>query len=441
MFLKLNKKYLIIVFCYLLFFVFVPPFQVSDEPEHFENIYWVSRGIYPYNITATNQKARFFVGTMISDFQTWPIAKTHAKINLEKVKESRLWRIKDFSEKEIRQFSQISSQAYHPPFYYLIGAVFFKVSGWLGFNLILRFYFTRLVSTLFYFLTLFFAFKILKKLFSDENIVENLLIFFSINPLMLQMGVGINHDIGLVCLSMATIWFLLEKKYLTAFIAASLSMMIKMSGIVNYLVIFLWMLATKTFKFSKKPLGYFFVSVLIILPWFIFNYVRYGKPVVEVVSLVCPKAVPITNPIKLLSLTLLEYRHAIMHYSGFLGWNHLNPGRFFFYSYTLIFCLLLVYGILVSFKEKKILRIFFYNIISFCLFFFIFNGWEKVRGLGCDIQGRYLLPAFLSMTVYIFYGLKKILKNNLLTSKVLLYWSIFHVVYIFYFVLLRGYYF
>ena len=441
MLLKLNKKYLVIIFCYLLFFIFVPPFQVPDEPEHFENIYWVSRGTYPYNITATNQKAKFFVDTMIADFQTWQVAKTKAKINLNQVNKSRLWKINEFPEKEIKQFSQVSSQAYHPPIYYLVGAVFFKISSWLGLNLVLRFYFTRLVSALFYFLTLFFAYKILKKIFSDERTAKNLLVFFAINPIMLQMGVGINHDISLVCLSIMTLWFLLENKYLWAFVSASLAMMVKMSGIVNYLVIFLWMIEKKAFKISKKLFWYLLTSTLIISPWFIFNYIRYHKPIVEVVSLVCPKAAPITNPLKVVVLTLFEYRHAIMHYSGFLGWNHLNPGRIFFYSYTIIFSLLLFYGIIGSFKEKKILRLFLFNLISFCLFFFIFNGWEKVSGLGCDIQGRYLLPAFLSMTIYIFYGLKKILKNNLLASKVLLYWSIFHVVYIFYFVLLRGYYF
>lgn len=393
-----KKTFALIFIAYLLFFVLIPPFQTPDEPEHFQNIHWFSRLVYPYLPTKNKIPSRVYV-----------------------------------------------SQIYHPPLYPAAGAIIYKIGDLFGLKNIQLFYLTRLTSALFYFASVFIAYKILKSLIKDKKTINDLLIFFAINPLTIQTGIGINPDAAVFFFGLLFMLLMLklnEKKDIPIkdiFILATVSVLTtlsKFSGIFTALSFSLFLFYK--FGFNKRSLYVFFIFNFLILifisPWLTLNYLRYGKPIIDNFSLVL-KNPPAPMPLpKALFFALIEFRHTIMHFAGFFAWNMVYPPKWFFYLYTLFFVAISITGTVKIYKEKKIkMNLVMINVISLFFFLYILSLSHRLNGLPWDIQGRYLLPIFLPLTVLIFHGIKK-------NSKILLYFSIFHYLFSLFFVLIPGFY-
>jgi len=433
-----SKTFLFIFFSYLIFFILTPPFQVPDEPEHYENIYWFSQFIYPRLPKANEKNYPLFIHPLFNLYDSTDVIRTANILpNFQKIKTSNLHQIVSLPKPLLGALRQISTQSYHPPIYYAFATLFFKLTAFLRLDLISAFYFVRLSSSVFYFLTVFVAYKILSSVCKKKESVNPLLIFFSINPVALKMGVGINNEIAVAFFSLLFLYLLLtyEKKIVILALVSGAATLSKFSGVFTALAFTLT--ACLRYKFSKKTfsvvLKYALVFLLILLPWFIFNYLRYHNPIQDNFSLICKKDFPSHSIFITAAYSLFEFRHTINHYAGFLGWGEPYPFKFFFVGYTVMFSVLFFIGtIRIILGSNRSLKILLSCVFSLFLFLFILDFYRKLSHYSCDIQGRYLLPAFLPITVVLAKGIK--------SERLLSYFAIFQYYFILFFVLIPKYY-
>jgi uncharacterized membrane protein SirB2 len=149
--------------------------------------------------------------------------------------------------------------------------------------------------------------------------------------------------------------------------------------------------------------------------------------------------------IQAMTLSVFELRHTIMHFSGFLGpTNNINPPKLFFLSYTIVISILALAGFLVLFQNIRKRKKFFWVTLHFSsllLFLFVLGTYFKKQGFSWDLQGRYFIPGFFSLTIYIFIGVMKLLRQNAQTvSQILFFTALGHFYYILFFSLIPSYY-
>ena len=226
-----------------------------------------------------------------------------------------------------------------------------------------------------------------------------------------------------------------EKKIVILALVSGAAVLSKFSGI--FTVIAFTSATCLRHKLSKKCLTsilkYALVFLLLLLPWFIFNYLRYHNPIQDNFSLICKRDFPTHSIIITAGYSLFEFRHTINHYAGFLGWGEPYPFKFFFVGYTIMFSIVFFIGtIRIILGNDRSLKILLSYVLSLFLFLFILDFYRKLSHYSCDIQGRYLLPAFLPITVVLAKGIK--------SEKLLSYFAIFQYYFILFFVLIPKYY-
>lgn len=428
----MAKAFLFIILSYLVFFVLTPPFQVPDEPEHYENVFWLSQGVYPRLPKLGEKNYRLFVQPLFNLYDSTEVIRDSFVLpNFPKIKSP---------SSNIKPEIPISTQSYHPPLYYVFAASFFKLANLFHFNLVGSFYFTRLSSALFYFLSVFVAYKILGLVIKSRDSVGHLLLFFAINPVTLKMGVGINNEIAVTFFSLLFLYLLLrfEQKILFLAVVSSFAALSKFSGAFTALVFGFF--SYWKYKVSKRGFlacfKYISVFLIILLPWFLFNYFRYHNPIQDNFALICKKDFLGHNVFSTFFYSLYEFRHTINHYAGFLGWGEPYPFKFFFIGYTVAFAFLFLIGLMrligpMRRGERKTTILLSY-IFSLFFFLFVLDFYRKLSHFSCDIQGRYLLPAFLPITIVLAKGIK--------STKLLAYFAIFQYYFILFFVLIPKYY-
>ena len=340
-----SKTFLFIFFSYLIFFILTPPFQVPDEPEHYENIYWFSQFIYPRLPKTGEKNYPLFVHPLFNLYDSTDVIRSPNILpNFQKIKTSSFHQISSLPKSYLESLRQISTQSYHPPVFYLFAALFFRLSAFLHFDLISSFYFVRLASSVLYFLTVFAAYKILLLICKKKELVNSLLIFFSINPVTLKMGVGINNEITVTFFSLLFLYLLIrcERKIVMLAFVSGAAALSKFSGV--FTAIAFTVSTCLRHKLNKKSftnvLKYTLVFLLLLFPWFIFNYLRYHNPIQDNFSLICKKDFFSHSMFITAAYSLFEFRHTINHYAGFLGWGEPYPFKFFFVGYTIIFSIL-----------------------------------------------------------------------------------------------------
>lgn len=449
-----DKRFLLIIFSYLLFFILIPPFQIPDESTHYENVFWVSQLKYPYIYPKDNSQIQYFHTELTEVYDTKKIIENPMAIpDFEKIKNTSLKNKKYYSSKEISKFSQISPQGGHPPLFYLLASFFFRLANFFNLGMISQFYLVRLTSTIFYFGTILVAYQILNILLKNKDVAKNLLLFFSLNPLMIKTGVGINHDISLIFFSLLFLLlflkFILKKRKLfwdiffisLSTAAAGLS---KLHGVFTAIVFGGGVFLKE--KINKKSFKKIFQYCLVLLPfitwWLIFTYRRYQQLLVVYSTYYNDKPLQPNSFFKALILAALEFRHTMMHFSGFMGWNEVYPFKWFFYLYTFLFVILLFFGVIRFLKRRTILTdILLIYIFSLALVLFAYGIALKKAGLSWDIQGRYLLPAFLPIVYFMAQGLSLLLRRKIeVASEILALFAIFHFNFILFFVLFARYY-
>lgn len=433
----MKKIFLLIFFAWLLFYIFTPPFQTPDEEGHYENIFWFSHLIYP-QVEKKGEKISHFVDQFASYFHF-----KNKPFSFKKIFSSPLIK-KNSKEIDIKKLNPINLQAYHPPLYPIISAIFFKIAEVLNLNLIYQFYFTRLSSGIFYFLMVFSAYQILKIIFKNKQQIIPGLLFFSLNPQILRAGISINPDIAVSLFSYLFLYFLLIflnqqltlKKILILSFTASFATLSKFSGIFNALVFIVYLFFHK--KTKNKLLNFFMffmIFFITLLPWIFINLKINKTPIVSEAFITAEY-----RNLKPLSLMpaiffgLFELRHTLMHYAGFLGaTNEIYPPKIFFVFYpiflTIFFFAGLIKNLIKSEIKIKILIIYLFALISFLSALGIYF---KILGVSWDLQGRYFIPGFLVFVIFASLGFKRY-------SYFLTFFSTAHYFYTFFFLIMPNF--
>ena len=409
----MKKIFFLIFFAQIIFFIIIPPFQIPDEPGHYENVYWLKKGKYPYQVLKKGQKYHYYVEEMINYYPT--------QFSLEKIKNNPLRKkIKaDFEKAIVKDYQPINFQAYHPFFYYLILTPSQFIADILKVDLITRFYLTRLLSAMFFWLLFFLVYKMLKIYQLPINDQKAFFLLYGLNPLVLSYSIGINPDVGVAIFSTLLLYLALKfknkltlKNILILGIISGICYLNKTSGIFSLFFVFLLILL-KIKNLPEKIRNYFFFLIIFVItvsPWIYINLSRYhtlNTPAFYIAHQAPLKPHGFFNSV---ILSMFEFRHTIMHYSPFLGaQNHIWPNKFYFILYTVIVSILFFYGFINFFKKYLILSLY---LLSSLFFFFILGFYFKRIGFLWDLQGRYFLLSFFPFYFFVFLATKKILKKN-----------------------------
>lgn len=330
---------------YLIFFFLLPPFQTPDEQGHYETVYWMSRGIIPW-VNEDFTPNPYPYGEQLGRFFNFGNDDSMLIINRNYLREYGIHASKGFETEVYQKLIPSSSQAYNPPFYYLVAGLAVKAGSFVSANLIEQFYLARLTSGLFYFVSLFFFYRLLLQLGVSRITAVLVQFIIGLNPLFLQTGIGIGPDMAFCAMAVLSVFLLV--RYLqtntgvyTLGLSVGLACLTKITGIVFICILVALAIYKRKQNLSKSIV----VSVAVQLPLYLFNFVQYGKPVLTGVALglgdVEGKGVLFTEAV---IETVLGIRHTFMHFSGFLGWNDVYPFSFIFWPYTFAFFVLLIVG-------------------------------------------------------------------------------------------------
>lgn len=446
-----HLKLYLIILSYLVYFIISPPFQAPDEPEHYQIVYFLSRLQYPRLVRDVHTSTNYQLLDMFEKvFNTTQVASENYVVpDFEKIKKFVSQKNRAVGFPNIN--NPLSKQGHQPIFYHAAGVIPFSISTLLRLDMVTQYYVVRLTSTLFYFLSVFLAYQILKYLFKKTVIAENLTVFFAINPVTLKAGIAVNPDIALLFFSLVSLLIMFKignkffvKHILLFSLISGLAMWTKFQGIV-LVPFFAFVLFQKQgwgIKYIRSSLLYFGVLLLLIFPWLFLNISRYGAPIVDNFAIMGKFNLPRYNLGQAIIQAIFEFRHTIMHYAGFWGWGEPYPFKVFFIFYTTIFLCLGIGGIIhvlkVGHKHKNTLLAFSFSLV---LFLFLVALRHKLLRFSGDIQGRYLLPIFPALIVFQVMGMGVIFRKKIEDMSAYFFWfSLFQFYFILFFVIIPKYY-
>lgn len=442
---------LLIISVYVSFFILSPPFQMPDEPDHYQYIFLLSRRHYP---------------------RLTPSAKTPGDQKLLQIMEEVFSITKvasrDFSLPDFHVISSfvsegdrstvlpssppfLSKQGHQPPLYHIVGSIVFGAADRMGTDLMTQFYAVRSVSAVFYFLTVFLLFRLFLFLLKTKEGAENLTVFAAINPLVLKMGISINPDIALLFFSVLFLFTVVRsyrdgKEYHPLIYAAlaGLAILTKFQGVflVPLYPLFLLLKRVQSRKLLRSSLLYCGGCAAIVLPLFLANMRRYGAPVVDNFAIMCKQDLPQYPVIGAVWQAVFEFRHTLMHFAGFWGWGEPYPFKPFFLAYAVIFGLSIAIGAGIAARKNKPVFSFLVGSAFSLVFFLVLVGLRhKLLRYSCDIQGRYILPVFPVLSFFSLISLMRILRLKEQTvSRMLMFFSIFQAYFILWYVVIPKYY-
>jgi len=421
----MKKIFLLIFFAQLIFFVCIPPFQIPDEPGHYENVFWAAKGKYPFELLKKTQEFPHYTKE-IED--VYFIKKDPPLFSVKKLINNPLKNKKqtEFEKKFLKKknFYPINFQAYHPFLYYFLISPSQILADFLNLDIITRFYLTRFFSLIFSSFTFFLVYQILKLLKIEDENKKTIFLFFGLNPLILCMSIGINPDNGVALFSylnlFLTLFFIKRRIFLNNMslfilgLISGLAFISKTSGIFNLLFIFLILLfqkkGKKIFYLFKKTTLLFFSFLIPTSIWIILRITRYHYLMTPAFFVGHYKPLYPKNFLVSLFSALFEFRHTIFHFSGFFGaTNNFWPPKIYFSSYFFLVVFFFILGIKDLYKKFFPLTLY---LLSCFLFFYSLSLYFKINGLSWDIQGRYLILAWLPFYFFVFFGIKKILKEK-----------------------------
>jgi 4-amino-4-deoxy-L-arabinose transferase-like glycosyltransferase len=433
---------LLIFLGYLLYYITIPLLTLHDEPSHIQIVVGLSQGEYSHiwkegqyakNLTAVDR-----IDQSVNYFDTPYQMPNFSRLNTLREEPG------DFSMKDV-----YSHEAFGSLLYYVVGAgvyLFSKLSPYLMWQI----YITRLTSLLFFACTVLVAWNIACLFLKDKKIASAVLLFFAINPLVLKMAIGVNPDMGLTFFSLLFLYMLLRIPLKNISVASTtkltifsaLAALTKVSGVfTNAVFVLCFVLANGVKKKTIKGLlffeGLFFA---IVMPLMVFIYNRYDTFFPEPFTRSCA-IIPDGSMLSKLVLIPLSFRHTFMHYSGFMGHAWPHPFNWFFVLFVILFVTLMVIGIfsVLRQKERKYKVLVIYTIPLF-IFLSAISLIHRFRLMDCDVQGRYILPVYFVLCIFVYFGLKALVKNEHLAARILIGFAIFHYLFILFTVILLRYY-
>jgi len=441
----MKRGFLFILFSYLMFFFLLPPFQTPDEQGHFELIYWVSHFQYPR--LTMEEKKNVAPGESLQKPFSNVIQHTQYVPNYSSIKNNPFQKELDYPERS--KFIPLAIQSYNPPLYYIVGSFFLLLARFLRTNLLTQFYFVRFASSLFYFGTVFLGYKTFFLIFKKEKVVNSLVLFFALNPLFIQSGIGIGSDIAATFFVTLFIYIILRfkkfpsKNIVVLGLIAGLASLSRATGLIlipGFLVYLYFQIPKKilVLKLFCIFLGVFFVTQI---PWYVLNIIRYQTPIMAVPAFGAHVSNINVSIEKAIFLTLFDFRHVFMHFSGFLGWNEAYPFAFIFVPFTILFILFFILGMIYSWKENinKLMTVIVFSL--FLLFFVLDVGRKIISHQGWETGGRDAMLIFFPVVLFSTKGISVFFHKNIdQVSSFLGYFAIWYYYFILVFVLVPRYY-
>ncbi len=411
------RMILFIFSCYAVVFAVTPPFMLNDEPDHFQYVYWLSRGVYP---RMPLKSGVFAFDPQIT--RIYDVVETASNDN----------RIPDYGK--IKQALEknapfltgsrdipLTYQVHHPPLYFILALLFFLPARLLGAGLIPSYYATRMVSFLFYMLSVLVAYRICRRFVKKDTTAQYLAAVFAINPVTLKMGIAVNPDIASLFMSLLILHLHLRlvsapsiapKTFLQNSLALAVSLLVKFQNTAFlgfsfffFLLKGLWRNNVRTYLKAALMVP---AALIPALPWILHSLRTYGSitPSYRAYTFFCTANLPAVPWYRIPLETVTEFRHAFFHFAGFWGWGEPYPFKLFFVPYALVFVILIILGLYrtaVS-GERTWTTLALYAFFS-VVFFVGVSFTYKINRYSCDIQGRYLLAALLPFVLFAFRGI------------------------------------
>jgi 4-amino-4-deoxy-L-arabinose transferase-like glycosyltransferase len=432
---------LIIITAYIIYFLLLPLLTNHDEPQHVRIIIGLSQNKYLYVNRENNEKEINAIKKVLDSINfiesPYQLPSYHGLFSLRE-------------EKNDTNLDGIySHQAYSPPFYYLLGTIYYKLAQMTSY-LFIQFYILRLVSTVFYFATVFMVWKTLILFLKNKTSASSVLIFFALNPLVIKMGTGVNPDIAITFFSISILYLLLKsiktslafKKILILATLCAIATLTKITGLCTNLIFTVYVIYSYGLnkKSITKVLLFQIIFLFITLPWFLFAYERYNTFFPQILTTFSPQTEHLTSFMKIVH-TFTVFRFTVMNFSGFMGGGWPHPYRWFFVTYTILFVLFVLIGLINVIRQKEIkFKITLIYLLSFSLFFLMMSMGFRLNKLDLDVQGRFILPIFPVLCLYIYFGIFWFIKKEHNTALILRGFAIFQYLFILFTVIIQRYY-
>lgn len=440
-----RRMLLIVLLCYCIFFVATPPFQLNDEPDHFQYVFWLARGVFP-KVPKTSGMP-FFDKTVNDTFQVMEVAGNDNRIpNFELIKNARKGKAYFHT---LFANTPLTYQAHHPPLYHFLASGIFRITDGFTKSLIPIFYSVRLTSVFFYFFSVVVAWFIAYKLTKNKKTSDYLTAVYAINPVTLKMGVALNPDIAAVCMGLIVLLLFLSagKKILQprfvlfTIVILTIGAYLKFQNTVFFVYAFLMYcfhgVKQKQFTvYFVRGIFVFLASWTLFSPWLVYSWMTTHQltPSALVYTFFCTPNNPTYPWYRIPFEALFEFRHGISHFAGFLGWGEPYPFKPFFTGYALCFALFTCVGVTSIIKKRsaQLIQYLFPHAGVILLFFYGVSLTYKINRYSCDIQGRYLLPALFPFILFIWIGITRITGREKQSTA---YWMFLFAIWQFFFIL------
>jgi len=423
---------------WLIFLLVTPPLQNPDEDGHYAYVQSLSHGHMPLLPTTRADVVKGQspeIQYLVSEFA---LTETAFKQNVL------AHQLLPKPNQELSDFPTISFQANHPPFYFSVASLAVRVGRVLHLSALKKFYLTRMVNGLFYFLFLFFAYRLYRQFFSP-TLSFALIMITGLQPMVLQMATAVNPEMAVIALATTTFYFLWEtsqratwktKEVVSLGVLAAATTLSKLTGIMTVPVVLTTLLFASNLSWKEKgqkALLYLGVWALITAPWFLMNHARYGIFLPTNFSVVYHAPLEVANSfISSIGYTFHDFWVSFDQVPGYLGWLDAPmwpEGR---KAYLWFFETLAVVGIISLYNIRKnnsgALR-FTLTAIVWLIAVLIFLSLSFHRAYGYDPvqQGRYALLGLAPFMVLVGYGITAITRfSELQKSRVLIVGSLWY---------------
>ena len=398
---KPELIFVVIALIYGLTFLFItPPFQVSDENEHFIKAVGLSEGYW------IPEKQGNHIGLYISDnVSQLVMAYPYDIVNESTFTFSNRGMFVDLSDKSIVTYSPVS---------YVLPAFVIKVAGFFGLPVLWMLYIARLVNLLVWSFLTYFAIKIIP-------VQKWAFLLVALMPMTLFQAASVSADSLTIGLSFLAIAYILKLAFdsdpirkLDFVALLVLGCLIALSKSIYILIFALFLLIPKSkFKGYKKKYALFLVLVTVIvsivLSWMSLTTSLYAPPIINW-SITGQIQFILNNPLVYMKTFIFTMQNLmdiyLISFVGYFGWLQF-PLPFL---WVMLYLLVIMFVGLVDKNEfkislnQRIFSLFFVLVSIFSIFAFQYLTYNSVgRNFIGGVQGRYFIP-FAPMLFVLFYN-------------------------------------
>ena len=413
---KVEKMWLLYSIIYLLPILFIiPPYQVPDEPYHFNNSYQLSQ-INTFEVSKFISKGEIEVPSNFECLNYAQLKEKDKVSNQEDIKncfnstENKKY---GFEEKDISPSYKIG---------YLISSIGIKLADFITNSPMIIFFMGRIFNFVLSVVIIYFAIKKAPK-------YKEMILTLGLMPMFIQQMVSHSYDsilnsvcllIIALCISMASKDKVPLKKYYLLFTLSSIAI-IGIKAIYIPLLLFIMIANDKQFKNNKlKKYLYLFscIGISFFVAYLISLLFNTGYTGTQVINDSTNYANFLKNPMSIFTIAQNTFDRYGMFYLrglvGYFGWFKFRIDDMFINAYVIYF----IYIVLSNeCDEKNIWKKLFLVLMILLMFgavfgalYFDFTGPNKMYVDG--VQGRYFLPLLLPLVVLLT-PKKKILNQDL----------------------------